>query len=574
LESSVPFENDFRYNLEWRNKEATKDVSSVKRFHWSRVHHKGWALASLLFITIILIPNLLIGVEFFTEGNDNWLHIREYLLKDYLQNSAVIIIFTALATMLIGTSLAWLITIYQFPMRNFLKWALILPLAIPPYIAAYTFHGILNYTGVIQTTLRNSFDMQVNQAYFDIMSIQGAIFIFTVTLFPYVYAITRSFFQNLSASVLENARLLGGNDVDTFFRVALPISRAAIVGSVTLVILEVLNDYGVTSYFGIQTVSTAIFRTWYGMMDLDSALKLAGTLMVIVMVVLMFERIVRGRKKFFDPSSKVRPIQPKKLTGAKAWGVFAYCFGIFTIAFIIPLLQLLRWAFMTYEKVFNAEFITLAKNSVLVASIASLIIIFVALIISNYTRLQSGLLTKFISRVTTLGYSIPGAAIAIAVITIFISLDQYIVTFLAQFNLKPEFVLRTTLIMLVFAYVIRFLAIGFNNIEAGFEKIGNRYSETSRMLGASTLRTFFLVDLPLLRGAIASGFILVFVDILKELPFTLFLQPFNFSTLATQAFKYANDERVQEASIASLMIIFISALCIFIFHRVLDKEAN
>jgi iron(III) transport system permease protein len=154
------------------------------------------------------------------------------------------------------------------------------------------------------------------------------------------------------------------------------------------------------------------------------------------------------------------------------------------------------------------------------------------------------------------------------------SLDQYIVTFLAQFNLKPEFVLRTTLVMLIFAYVIRFLAIGFNNIEAGFEKIGNRYSETSRMLGASTLRTFFFVDLPLLRGAIASGFILVFVDILKELPLTLFLQPFNFSTLATQAFKYANDERVQEASIASLMIIFISALCIFIFHRVLDKEAN
>lgn len=544
------------------------------RFHWSRVRHKGWALASLLFITIILIPNLLIAVEFFTEGNDNWLHIREYLLKDYLQNTVVIIIFTSLATMLIGTSLAWLITIYHFPMRNFLKWALILPLAIPPYIAAYTFHGSLNYTGVIQTTLRNSFDMQVNQSYFNIMSIQGAIFIFTVTLFPYVYAITRSFFQNLSASVLENARLLGGNDIDTFFRVALPISRAAIVGSVTLVILEVLNDYGVTSYFGIQTVSTAIFRTWYGMMDLDSALKLAGTLMIIVMVVLMFERILRGRKKFFDPSSKVRPIQPKKLTGAKAWGVFAYCFGIFTIAFIIPLLQLLRWAFMTYEKVFNAQFITLAKNSIFVATIASLIIIFVALIISNYTRLQSGLLTKFISRVTTLGYSIPGAAIAIAVITIFMSLDQYIVTFLAQFNLKPEFVLRTTLVMLIFAYVIRFLAIGFNNIEAGFEKIGNRYSETSRMLGASTLRTFFLVDLPLLRGAIASGFILVFVDILKELPLTLFLQPFNFSTLATQAFKYANDERVQEASIASLMIIFISALCIFIFHRVLDKEAN
>jgi iron(III) transport system permease protein len=546
----------------------------VKRFHWSRVRHKGWAMISLFFILIILIPNILIAVKFFTEPNENWLHIREYLLKDYLQNSVIIITFTAMATMLIGTSLAWLITIYQFPLRNFLKWALILPLAIPPYIAAYTFHGILNYTGVIQSTLRNSFDVQVKQSYLDIMSIPGAIFIFTVTLFPYVYAITRSFFQNLSASVIENARLLGGSDLDSFFRIALPISRAAIVGSVTLVILEVLNDYGVTSYFGIQTVSTAIFKIWYGMMDLDSALKLAGTLMILVMVVLMMERILRGRKKFYDPSSKVRPIQPKILTGVKAWGVFAYCFGIFTLAFIIPLLQLLQWAFRTYEKVFNTEFIILAKNSVFVATIAACLIIFIALIISNYTRLQPGLLTKFISRVTTLGYSIPGAAIAIAVITIFISFDQYIVALLAQFNLQPEFVLRTTLIMLIFAYVIRFLAIGFNNIEAGFEKIGNRYSEASRMLGASTLRTLFHIDLPLLRGAIVSGFILVFVDILKELPLTLFLQPFNFSTLATQAFKYANDERVQEASVASLIIIFISAMCIFIFHRVLDKEAK
>lgn len=549
-----------------------RDVCGVKLFHWSRVHYKGWAFVSLLFILMIFLPNVLIAVELFSKPNENWLHIQEYLLKDYLQNSIVILLFTALATMLLGTSLAWLMTIYQFPMRSFFKWALVLPLAIPPYIAAYTFHGLLNYTGVIQSTLRNDWDMQVNQAYFDIMSMPGAVFIFTVTLFPYVYAITRSFFYQLPASVLENARLLGGSDVRTFFQVVLPIARAAIVGSVTLVVLEVLNDYGVTSYFGIQTVSTAIFRTWYGMMDLDSALKLAGTLMVLVMAVLVVERLARGRKKFYDPSSKSRPIQPKQLTGMKAWGVFLYCFVVFSVAFLVPLLQLVYWAFMTYQNVLQAEFLVLAKNSVVVAVTAAALIIMIALIISNYTRLQSGLFTKVMARITTLGYSIPGAAIAIAVITIFIALDEAIVAFLAQFQLKPEFVLRTTLLMLIFAYVIRFLAIGFNNIEAGFERIGNRYTETSRMLGASTVRTFLKVDVPMLRGTIVSGFVLVFVDILKELPLTLFLQPFNFSTLATQAFKYANDERVQEASIASLMIIFISAVCIFVFYRVLDKE--
>jgi iron(III) transport system permease protein len=531
-----------------------------------------WALLSLLFITIILIPNLLIGIELFTEPNENWLHIKEYLMRDYIANTITIIAFTAIATTIIGTSLAWLMTMYKFPLRDFLKWAMILPLAIPPYIAAYTYHGIVNYTGIIQSTLRNSFDVQLNQSYFNIMTIQGAIFIFTMCLYPYVYTITKSFLQNQSASMIENATLLGASPFGVFFRVALPISRGAIIGSVTLVILEVLNDYGVVSYFGIQTFSTAIFRTWYGMKDLDSALKLAGTLMVIVIIVLVLEKLIRGRKRFSYSTTKVRPIQPKKLTGAKAWLAFSYTFGIFTIAFIVPLLQLLKWAMMTYEKVFNSSFITLAVNSIFVAFIASAIIVIISLIISNYTRLHQGIITKVISRVTTLGYSIPGAAIAIGVITLFLALDNQIISILANFNLEPAFVLRTSLVMLVSAYIIRFLAIGYNAIESGFEKVGSSFSEASWMLGSNTVQTFFKVDIPMLKGAILSGFILVFVDILKELPLTLFLQPFNFATLATQAFKYANDERVQEASIASLMIIVISGFSIFVFHKVLEKE--
>ncbi|MCL6574343.1 MAG: iron ABC transporter permease [Bacillus sp. (in: Bacteria)] len=522
----------------------------------------------------MLIPNLLIGFQLFAEPNENWHHIKEYLLRDYISNTVTIIFFTAIAAAIIGTSLAWLITIYIFPFRNFLKWALILPLAIPPYIAAYTYHGIVNYTGIVQSTVRNSFDVKVNQSYFNIMTIPGAIFIFTICLFPYVYTITKSFLQNQSSSLIENAMLLGENSFGTFFRVALPISRGAIVGSITLVILEVLNDYGVVSYFGIQTFSTAIFRTWHGMKDLDSALKLAGTLMFLVIIILVFEKLIRGRKRFSYSSTKVRPLQPKKLTGAKAWAVFAYCFSIFTIAFIIPLLQLIRWVLMTYEKVFSKDFITLAANSIFVALIASIIIVVISLIIANYTRLYQGIITKIFSRITTLGYSIPGAAIAIGIITLFITLDTFIFSTLAKFSLEPDIILRTSLIMLISAYIIRFLAIGYNAIESGFEKVGNSFTEASRMLGSSTIQTFFKVDIPMLKGAVFSGFILVFVDILKELPLTLFLQPFNFSTLATQAFKYANDERVQEASLASILIIIISGTCIYFFHKVLEREDN
>lgn len=533
-----------------------------------------WAVLSFIFVSLILIPNFLIGFELFTEPNENWQHIKDYLLKEYIYNTLVIITFTGIASTIIGVSLAWFITMYKFPLRNFLKWSLILPLAIPPYIGAYAYHGLLNYTGVIQSTLRNTYDISVNQSYFNIMTIQGAIFIFTIFLFPYVYTITKSFLQNQSASIVENAMLLGDNSFQTFFRVIIPISRAAIIGSVTLVILEVLNDYGVVSYFGIQTFSTAIFRTWYGMKDLDSALKLAGTLMFIVIGILVLERLIRGRKRFSYSNSKVRPIEPKQLNGMKKWFVFSYCFGIFTIAFIIPFLQLIQWATMTYEKVISKEFLTLIYNSVFVATIAALIIVVISLIIGNYTRLHQGRFTKAFSRVTTLGYSIPGAAIAIAVISIFMILDDVILTVSASFSLDPIFVLRTSLVMLISAYIIRFLAIGYNSIEAGFEKVGNSFTEASRTLGYSTVKTFFKVDIPMLKGAIFSGFILVFVDILKELPLTMFLQPFNFTTLATQAFKYANDERVHEAALASIIIILISGICIFFFHKVLDKESN
>ncbi|MFC0559390.1 ABC transporter permease [Halalkalibacter alkalisediminis] len=533
-----------------------------------------WAILSLIFVSMILIPNFLIGFQLFTEPNENWQHIKDYLLKDYIYNSLVIILFTGLATTIVGVSLAWFITMYKFPLRNFLKWGLILPLAIPPYIGAYAYHGILNYTGVIQTTLRNSFDISVKQSYFNIMTLQGAIFIFTLFLFPYVFTITKSFLQNQSSSIVENAKLLGDNSFETFFRVIIPISRAAIVGSVTLVVLEVLNDYGVVSYFGIQTFSTAIFRTWYGMKDLDSALKLAGTLMFIVIFILVIEKLIRGRKRYSYATSKVRPIEPKPLTGMKKWLVFAYCFGIFTIAFIVPFLQLIQWAMMTYEKVISKEFLTLIYNSVFVATIAALIIVFISLIIGNYTRLHQGRFTKAFSKVTTLGYSIPGAAIAIAVISIFLILDNFVLKVSSAFSFDSVYVLRTSLVMLVSAYIIRFLAIGFNSIESGFEKVGNSFTEASRTLGKSTVKTFFKVDIPMLKGAIFSGFILVFVDILKELPLTMFLQPFNFSTLATQAFKYANDERVHEAALASIIIIVISGICIFFFHKVLDKESN
>ncbi|WP_027965107.1 ABC transporter permease [Halalkalibacillus halophilus] len=532
----------------------------------------GWTILSILIVSFVILPNLSILVQFFSEPNENWLHIREYMLQSYIQNTLILIVFVGFFTLMIGTSLAWIISAYDFPMRKFFQWGLILPLAIPPYIGAYTYHGILNYTGTIQTTLRNQFDVTVNQDYFNIMNMPGAIFIFTLFLFPYVFTITKAYLARQSTGLIENARILGSSSWRIYFQVVLPISRAAIVAGVSLVILEVLNDYGVVKYYGIQTFTTAIFQTWFGMGDLQSAVKLSGTLMIIVVGLLILERVMRGRKRFSFTTTKVKLLQPVQLKGRQKWLAFSYCMFIFLIAFIIPIIQLLQWAFYTYEQFFATEFLGLIINSVSVAFIASTIIVVMAIIISNFARLNRGMLAKTFPKVTIIGYSIPGAVIAVGVVTLFTSVDRQLFGFYEWLGLEPTLIMSTSIFMLVFAYVIRYLAVAYNSIESGFDRIGTNFTEASRMLGMSVTKSFFKVDMKLIRGAIFGGFILAFIDIMKELPLTLILRPFNFDTLATKAFQYASDEMIHQAAIPSIFIVVVSGIAIYVFHHVLEKE--
>ncbi len=527
---------------------------------------------SFIIVLFVLLPNLSIIINFFTQETANWDHIKQYILPQLLKNTGIIIACTAILTILIGTSLAWLVAAYDFPFKRFFSWGLILPLAIPPYIAAYTYNGILNYTGVVQTTLRNRFNIQVNQDHFDIMNLPGAIFIFTLFLFPYVYMITRAFLSSQSSSLIENARLLGRNALEIFFRIVLPISRGAIIGGVSLVSLEVLNDYGVVQYFGVPTFSTAIFQTWFGMGDLQAAIKLSATLMFIVFSILIVEKLLRGRKRYSHTTSKVRPLTPIKLTGWKGWAAFGYSLFIFGLGFLIPFIQLVDWTFLTYKKIADPQFISLIVNSLIVALSGSIIIIIFAIIIANFSRIHQSLISKLSARVTILGYSIPGAVIAVGIITVFIQLDNLLFNLYEAMGLDVSLFLSTSLFMLISAYVIRFLAVGFNAIESGFDKIGNTYTEASRMLGMGMTKTFFKVDIHLIKGAILSGFILSFIEIMKELPLTLILRPFNFDTLSTKAFQYASDEQIHEAALASIIIIVISAIAIYLFHHVLEKE--
>ncbi|SER90055.1 iron ABC transporter permease [Psychrobacillus sp. OK032] len=535
------------------------------------INVNSWTISASCIIILLFLPNITILKGIFVPSNENWEHLKKFVLQNYIQTSVILVVFTAIFSIVIGLSLAWLIAQYQFPLRNFFKWALILPLAIPPFIGAYTYHGIVNYTGVIQKTLRNEFNITVNPSFFDIMNIPGAIFIYTLFLYPYVYTITRIFLSNQSASLIESAKILGKGPWQIFFQIVIPISRVAIIGGSSLVILEVLNDYGVVKYFGIQTFSTAIFQTWFGFGDIETSIKLAASLMGFVILILVFEKLFRGKKQFSFASTKVKPLPLIRLVGLKALFATSYVLIIFCFAFLIPVAQLVSWFILTFGKIPMDEFFQHIKNSVFVAGVSAAIIIFCALIIGNFSRIVKGRYVKILPKITVLGYSIPGAVIAVAVVTTFITLDRFLTPLYAVMGIDSKLVLSVSIVMLITAYIIRFFAIGYNAIESGYDKIGTDFSHASRILGAGLMRTFVKVDLPMMKGAIISGFILVFIDIMKEIPLTLILRPFNFDTLATKAFQYASDERIMEASQASLFIITISAIAIFVFHYLLEK---
>ncbi|EYE87518.1 iron ABC transporter [Fervidicella metallireducens AeB] len=535
-------------------------------------HINGWSLISFVMVILILLPSVEIVSNLIKPVNENWAHIKQYMLKVYIVDSIKLTIAVVLFTVIIGVVSAYFVTFYDFPFRRFFKWALVLPMAIPPYIGAYTYNGLLSYTGIIQTTLRNKFDIAVNQKYFNIMSLKGAIFILTIFLFPYVYLITKSFLEKQSATLVESARLLGKGNIVIFFKVIVPISRVAIVSGATLVALEVLSDYGVVSYFGVQTFTTAIFKTWFSLGDVESSVRIAAILMVGVVFVILFEKFMRGRRKYSYSNTKIKPVSRKRLTGIKKNIVVGFFTIIFLLSFLIPTIQLLYFASLTYKRVLNSSFITMSLNTLTLSIMAAIVITIISLVIANYCRIHEGTLSKIISKITMVGYSIPAAVIAISVILLFVNIDRNLKWFYIMINPNSKtLVLSTSIFMLFFAYVIRFLEVSYQAIESGYEKMGKKFFEASRLLGQNTLKTFIKIDIPMLKPAIISSIVLVFIDIIKELPLTLLLRPFNFNTLATRTFDYAADEMLQEAAVPAIIIILISIVAISFINRV-DKE--
>jgi len=515
----------------------------------------SWNFFSIVFALLILAPIGVLLTNLFSQNGETFTHIYDTLLKEYVVNSLKISISVGILTAFLGVIPAWFLAIYDFRFSKILKRMLILPLAIPTYIGGYVYSGIFSYTGVISRVGRNYFDKNI---LIDIMTIEGAIIIFSLFLYPYVFLITYSFFRRQSASLIEASSTLGKSDFETFILVALPLARTAIIGGVTLVIMEVLNAYGLVSYFGINTFSTGIFKTWLTLGDTNGAIALAVILMLVVIVIVLIERISRGRRRFSFSSTKIRPLRKKKLSGKKESLIILACSIPVIFGFIIPIVQLISWSFLTYKDVLNEEFLEVLKNSLFVSILGAIVIVIVAIVIANSSRLAKGVFSKLISKVTTVGYSIPGAVIAIGVMIFCLTLDR------AVFK-KAYF--YGTIGALIFAYTIRFLAVAFNSVESGFDKVGTKFHEASRALGKGRTATFFKVDFPMIKGSAVGAVILVFLEIIKELPLTLILRPFNFQTLSTYTKQYVEDEMVHHGSIPSLTIIVVGIIIIMAFEK-------
>jgi iron(III) transport system permease protein len=546
-------------------------VGNLKSIIKFRKYANGWSFALIALVLVIGLPIYTLFFKLFEETTDSvWGHLVNTVLTDYIINSIGLVIVVSILTLLMGISSAWIVSTTNIPFRRQFEWMLILPLAIPTYIAAYTYAGIFDYTGPIQVFLRDiGFSDLV---YIDIMNFWGVAIVMALVLFPYVYVVARSTFMSQSATLLEASRILGSSSWRTFFKIALPISRPAIIGGLSLVMMEVLNDYGAVKYYGISTFTTGIFRAWFSFGDPNSAINLSGILMAFIFIMIMVERLQRGKVKFDEGARIGRQLKRYQLKGWKKFFAWMVCFIPLFLGFIAPVFQLILWSFQTIKKIIDFEFLILMANSFGLALLAAVLCISFSVIILFAVKVNKNRLFSLLAKFAALGYSIPGAVIAIGIMIPLLGLDKFLIsTWQDSFNMKIGLIFSGTIFALTFAYIVRFLTVSLNPIEAAFKKTGNSIDEASYSLGAGSFKTLIKVNLPLIRSALFSGGILVFVDILKELPLTLILRPFNFHTLATKAYELASDELIAESATPSLIIIVIGTIPIIILNRLMKN---
>lgn len=526
----------------------------LKIKHLKRDFNKS-SLLIVIISLLLAIPVFAILISLFKGTGEMWEHITSYFLIDYIQNSIILLLGSGIICFVIGTSSAWVVSRYKFKGRKIIEWLLFMPLAIPSYIVAYTYVGLFGYGGSFMKFINYLGFNNIDNI--EMMNIYGLVWVLSFSLYPYVYASTRLIFQSYPTRLKDTASLLGASKNKYFFKIALPLASPAIIGGLFLVFMEVLNDYGAAKYYGINTFTTGIFRTWTALEDLQSSIYLSAILVVLVFVLVLIVKWLRGRKSYnlkTYNSNDQDEIYRKDLKGLKKIIFLTIVFVPILFGFLFPFLQLIIWGIQTFESMFNSDLLNIGIQTLFLGISTSIIVVFLAtslIYLSKWNYLKQLNVT---SKLATLGYVIPGAIIGIGVIKSSHSITEYFSTY---HNIKIGYIIYNSILVLIYAYVFRFIAVAFNSIESNTLKLSKSLSESSNLLGFGKIKTFFKIDFPLIKNALLTSFILVFIDVIKELPLTLILKPYNLSTLAIKAYEYAEDERVAEAALPALFLIFI-----------------
>ncbi len=521
-----------------------------------------------------LLPMVAVVLAAVTGGTDTVSHLLETVLPSYALTTIILVALVAAGTFSIGVGAAWLVTMTRFPGVRFLEIALVLPLAFPAYVLAYAYTFILDHPGIVQSTLRDVTGWGPRDYWFpEIRSTEGAAVMLILVLYPYVYLLARAAFLQQSATAFLAARALGNGPWPAFWRVSLPMARPAIAGGVLLAVMETIADFGTVAYFGVQTFATGIYTSWFSMADRAAAAQLALCLLGFALVMAIAERTQRGKAKYYQ-TGKQHAAQPAaKLKGAKAFAAFLLCAIPVLFGFLLPVVILVQMGLESEQNLLSRRYVGFIQNSLTLAGTAAVITVCAAISVGFYQRLRPGRGSATAAYLARLGYAVPGGVIAVGLIVPFAGLDNALDAWMRKtFDVSTGLLVTGSIWLLVAAYMVRFLAAALSAYEGGQSTVHSNMDAAARSLGQTPLGTLRRVHLPILTPSLLTALLIVFVDVMKELPATLIMRPFNFDTLAVQAYRLASDERLEGAAVPSLVILAVGLLPVILICRQVGRR--
>jgi len=510
-----------------------------------------WSSFSYIVTFITILPIILVINHALGSETQTLIHLKETILWEYISSTLILVFSVGFLTLILGVGTAYLTTFYHFKFVNFFIFALVLPFAIPTYIMGYIYADIFGYFNHFHIFLRSI----GIQEYFNVLNIYSVTIIMSLALYPYVYLIVKSSFEKSKSALLNPALSLGGSRKKVFFEIILPLSRPAIMGSLALVVMETISEYGITEYYNIKTLTPAIFNTWFGLHDSKSATYLAVIAMIMVLIVLSIEKYNRGKASYKIENSNTR-VKKESLRGYKLYLSYFFLSIPIVFGFLIPLIWIGVYSYEYIANILDEKFLSILANSFFSSISSAFIIMILAFFIGYTSRIFPTTPNRYLSKILSLGFTMPGAVIAIGIIMLFTDIDKWLI----ENYITQTLFLSGSFFALLFAYIVRFFAIGVNTVDSSFERVSIDLNSASRSLGLNYFKTLFKVELPLMKNSLLFGFILVFMATIKELPVTLVLRPFNYETLATKTYTLANAQMLHETSIYALGIIVISLI--------------